>query len=126
MNTQRVSCFIENENEIKIARTASKSSIMYRIFNEKTSLREDMAKEKKLIKKDRCVLEKSTRLFDLVGSNVLIIGSESLSYFAFLLMAYVDWAVKTWLLQKDVYTYNLVLYYNRRNPNNKLIFGDKL
>lgn len=117
---------MENENEIKIAQTASKSSIMYRIYNEKTSLRKDMVKERMLIKKDRCVLEKDTRMFGLVGSDVLIIGSESLSYFAFLLMASTGWSIKTWLLQKDVYTYNLVLYFNRRNPINKQLFGDKL
>lgn len=81
MNTKKVSCFIENESEIKIAQTASKSSIMYRIYEEKIGLREDMVKERKLIKSDRCVLEKDSSMFGLVGSDVLIIGSESLCEF---------------------------------------------
>lgn len=77
LNTDKVSCFIENESEIKIAQTASKGSIMNRIYKEKIHLREDMIKERNLIKKDHCVIEKDSSMFGLVGSDLLIIGSES-------------------------------------------------
>ena len=107
MNTRKVSCFMKNENEAKIAQTASKNSTMDRIWTEKTYLPAEMVKERKLIKSDRCVLEKDTTMFGLIGSDVVIIGSESLSYYAFMLMASADWSVKTWLLQKNVYQYNL-------------------
>ena len=117
--TKRVNCFIEKETEIAMSLSAPKGSILNRLY-EKTILNKDMLEEKLILKSDRCLIKKdSSVIVRLARSHLFFTGSETASYFFLAFISQFDLPMKGWMLDKDIYEYNTVLYYNLRNPENK-------
>ena len=89
-------------------------SILSKIYYEKTKLRPDMVK---ILKRDRCLLNTQTadsRTATILNSEFYLVGatkaSDMLLGMPFLVTALPK---KLWFIRRNIYNYNLVLYYRR-------------
>ena len=85
---------------------------MSRLFYEKTKLRNDMLKERTLLKSDRCVAERDSSMIHVITSkDVFFVGTELFSYLALLLLSSINMPLESWILDHDLYEFNTVVYY---------------
>lgn len=91
-------------------------NILWRLAHEKTRLRPDMVKERELLSGDRCLLSSSRRMFELLFSDIFVVGERNAVNMLLALPLFVDDKNKVWAGQKKFYEYPLALYYNVEKP----------
>lgn len=120
-SSKRVNCFMDEETETNMALTAPKGSILSKLYDEKTILSERMVKEKSILKNDRCLFKRDSSIVSLLNSYLYLTGSETAFYFLEIAFSQFGSLGKIWILDQDIYEFNIVFYYNLRNPSNDLL-----
>lgn len=83
---RKIACFMDKEEEVNMAiNTPDKKNLLTRIFNEKNILREDMKKERSILKNNKCLLTKNSNMLALAESDVFFISSMASASFMFIL-----------------------------------------
>ena len=77
MKTKKIVCFLNRESEMNLAIRLPKSTILSRLFYEKTYFRDDQVNEKLYIGKDRCILELNTKMLYLSKTDTLLIRTQA-------------------------------------------------
>ena len=122
-STNRVACFLKDEQEMKIAESSATNNLLTRIFRERTLFRTDQEKEKKILGTDRCILEINERIGWLTNSQIFLIASKlHLSYLVALTNG-LELARNLWISSQTIHQFNLVIYYNLRNSFNRDYFS---
>ena len=94
---------------MKIASGQPKGFLMARLLSEKTKLREDMTKERQILRGDRCLAERDTSMLHVIASKQLFfVGTELFSYLALLVFSIIDISTESWILDHDLYELNQV------------------
>ena len=108
---------VENEQMMNLIISSPTKNILSSIFYEKTRLRPDMVEERAILGKDRCLFTRDRMVTQLLDSEFYLFGERKLGTMLmgipFLVGAMPK---KLWLNERDIYEYNLVIYYNREKP----------
>lgn len=102
--------------------TSPNRDILTEIF-EKTRLKPEMAKERSLLKGERCLLTKDPEILDLMTPDFFFVAPgvllDMFLNFSFMLPKFFK---RIWI-NSNVKDYNLVLYYSLRKKRNKERFS---
>ena len=126
--TQRVACFVRNETlHTMVANSPARKNILSRIFDEKTRLRDDMAKERAMLKGDRCLPPRSPEMFDLMNSDVFLVGPGTSMDLLLITSSFLFGRPfkSMWITEKKITEYPMVLYYSLRKMENEQLIGRK-
>ena len=140
LKTRKIVCFFYKDTEMNLALRLSKSSILSKLFYEKTYFRDDQVKEKSIAQKDRCLLELDIKLVELIKTDNLLVLSEaecksryflesisprflklyfpSLAYFHLMFYSETNLVKKAWIIKNGIQDYNVNIYYSLRNSFN--------
>ena len=58
-SSRKIACFVAHNQLYDMILSSPTKNILWKIFNEKTGLREDMVEERKLLSGDRCLVSKN-------------------------------------------------------------------
>ena len=119
LRTNRVGCMIRDQVYHIILHSPT-NSFLGRIF-EKTRLRPEMEKERKILGGNRCLMTQNPMaMAELIRSDFFIMGSRSNANTGLVTFKMLDGFFKSlWLLAKPVHEYRLVVYYTLRQKSNK-------
>lgn len=115
LSTQKIACLMETEPSTQMIASMPRNSVLFKVYNEKTRLREDMAKEEReIIKKDHCIVGRDASIYGLLGMDAFILA-ERKAVSTILVNSYLfeRFFTKIWLHERPVYEYAQVIYYNR-------------
>lgn len=118
-STRLVGCLMANDQLHNMITSSSAKNILAKIY-EKTRLRRDMARERKLLKGDRCLFS-SLAILELMTPDFFFVAPGILADF-FLNLSFMleKFFKRIWInSNKKIYEYNLVTYYTLRKMENK-------
>ena len=96
-----------------IAVTPNKN-VLWKLFYEKTRLREDMVKERQVLGSDHCWITGQSNMFQLLNSDVFALGERNLKNFLLSIPgAFTD---KDVFCNNKIYEYTLSLFYTVDKP----------
>ena len=114
LNNQKVACFLEDEHLTSTITNSPSKNVLTRVFNEKTWLREDMKKEREMLKSGRCMLSRNPSISALLDSDVYFIGERSLAnYLLANPIFFKSLFKKLWVNERAIAEYPLVVYHTR-------------
>ena len=116
--TQKVACLVENEQEMNLAAAIrSPDNLLRRIFETKTILRDDMVEEKRILKRNKCILplgdlSSTNSMTGLALSDFYFVASRT--YFDFLIVFFSQFGMsrKVFLSSQVIEEYDSVFYFN--------------
>ena len=118
---------LKGDEMFNMVETSSPTSILSRIYHEKTWLRADMSKEKQILNGPRCILPLKSKILGLLRSDLYLVLERNQANLLFtsasLLQEYVS---KVWVLGKGVLEFNRIFYYSLRHEENEQRIGSML
>ena len=90
-----------------MAASSPTSSLLYRLYREKTRLREDQVREKQLLGSDRCSLLRDLKMAEFGRSEVFLLISETSMNLLLHLFFPAAHKHKAWLLNRGIHQYNV-------------------
>ena len=121
-SSDRVACFFDQEQMNMIHSLKMQKSLLSKIFNEKTTFPKEMAFERRLLKRDRCLIrpQEDQDLIDLTKSDrIFFVFSQTVLAFILMLLSFMKDRMRgIWVAEEIIEEYNLVGYYSKRHPYN--------
>ena len=126
--SDRVACFLDQEQEMSMLQASNfpRNHLLYRVFNEKTYFSEDMDAERKLVKNERCFLQRDPSMERLsMSEKIFFVGSHTLLSFVLPFIGMLEKARQKgiWISGEHLFEYNLVRTSNRCSNRNLPISG---
>lgn len=117
-NDPRVACFIEGEQEMNLAvQIRSPENLLKRIFETKTQLRDDMVEEKRILKREKCILplrdtSSTDSMTGLALSDFYFVASRT--YFDFMVVFFSQFGMsrKAFLSNQAIASFDSVFYFS--------------
>lgn len=125
LKTKKIACFIEKEQEVNMAISSpNKNNILNQIYREKTRFRNDQIEEMKIINNKRCLMPRiEQRVANFAPDDFYAVVSKSLFNLIVVFLTEVGFNHKIWT-SSPIQQYNLVFYYNDKDPM-KEYFSEK-
>lgn len=90
-----------------MASTSPPSSLLYRLYREKTRLRKDQIQERQLLGSDKCSLRRDLSMASFGHSEVFLLISETSMNFLLHLFLPGARKDKAWVLNRGIHQYNV-------------------
>lgn len=118
MITNLIFYYLPKFSGIRLTLSSSKDSFLYKIFKEKTKLGKKEVELREIVGSDRCILKRGTNWLNamLNHRDLFYFGTETSKNFLFFIFGLIEMRkMKIWILEKDIYDFNVVIYYGLKN-----------
>ena len=112
--TRKVACVLGVGQLASLIAATPNKNVLWRLFHEKTRLREDMVKERQFLETDHCWITGQSNMFQLLKSDIFAMGEQNAKNFLLSVPgAFTDKGV---FCNDKIYEYALSLFYTIDKP----------
>ena len=100
LNTKKTFCWSKQGAEQNLAMSLPRTSLLSRMFYEKSNFRPEQTEERSIVGGDRCLLERDLKIAGLVKRAAMMVVSKTETNAYLLILTQVNIMKKGWMLVK--------------------------